>query len=633
MDINQKISNSFTSDEFFNRNSHLDLSYLKKNSAEIPGEVWNIGKNQGIPDDESILSILREFKESKLVEILGSKIFVVGCGSTGKTSIIGAMQGKIPSTNVAPTDGVNISSMGVGDDNLKISFWDFGGQDQYLNTHRFLFSKSSVVLYVWKPKEGSPESDNFTHEYWLDYINLLGNGSKIIIVSTHKDILSGKISNGVVNRFKKSIFGQVAVSSTTLEGVDELKSMILECKKSFSGGKKEMVPEKFKTIIDLIIKKSNLVPIMRKNDLFQELMKNFKYPIGVYNYIIELMDKIGTVLLIRDFIVLDVNWLNSIFTMIITADPNKKHYVDDGYLHHEKLPWEKIIEKSPKLLTQKFILELLYELSIAIPIKNNNLISLIPARLPLFDGSLLDYNCIGIFKLVSERFQKLKMPYGLSNTWVSHEKVLPLLNFKKGYNFNDATFLYEKKILVLWCKTDGFVKIYVNQECKDPQFISNALKFCLETMRSCNELWDEAFKLVECIPCQFKDCCGQIRKDIFERSPICNECGQEFSHSIKKYYEGKPDIKPDIKQDIKTNINTNINTYSESYIKMKTWKIKDVLLWINSLTGLSKNYSTLFQQNEINGRLLFNLYPDDLDFVDNQADREKIYESVELLKK
>ena len=102
---------------------------------------------------------------------------LIGANGAGKTSLVKRIRGEKFSKSEPQTHGINIHDWGVkvGDKDIDVHFWDFGGQEIMHATHQLFLSKRSLyVLVVDTRKEDNTE-------YWLKHIKSFGGDSPVLI--------------------------------------------------------------------------------------------------------------------------------------------------------------------------------------------------------------------------------------------------------------------------------------------------------------------------------------------------------------------------------------------------------------------------------------------------------------------
>ena len=67
--------------------------------------------------------------------------------------------------------------------------WDFAGQELYYATHHFFLSRNSVNVIVFDCTQSSDEN---RLPFWLNTIQAMASGSRIIFVGTFVDKLKKK---------------------------------------------------------------------------------------------------------------------------------------------------------------------------------------------------------------------------------------------------------------------------------------------------------------------------------------------------------------------------------------------------------------------------------------------------------
>lgn len=165
---------------------------VSKNSRNInpPYEILNLGKN------DFFLYLRQLDYENKLnldpyynKEI---KVVLVGNSYSGKSTFLNYLKTKrfkkgLPSTHWLVTE--ELKNIKIGKEELKLRFFDFGGQDYYHDTHKMFFSSDSIYLLLWDEKsnflgkikddrnDSNEEIDIFPLEYWLDSIKIFAKKS------------------------------------------------------------------------------------------------------------------------------------------------------------------------------------------------------------------------------------------------------------------------------------------------------------------------------------------------------------------------------------------------------------------------------------------------------------------------
>jgi internalin A len=65
---------------------------------------------------------------------------------------------------------------------MRLSMWDFGGQEIYHATHQFFLTDQSLFVLVWNARAGW---EHGRVRYWLDLISARAPNAPIILVATH----------------------------------------------------------------------------------------------------------------------------------------------------------------------------------------------------------------------------------------------------------------------------------------------------------------------------------------------------------------------------------------------------------------------------------------------------------------
>lgn len=183
------------------RNSNIEIKNsswekkcisVSKNNRNInpPYEILNLSKN------DFFLYLRQLDYESKLnldpyynKEI---KIVLVGNSYSGKSTFLNYLKTKrfkkgLQSTHWLVTE--ELKNIKIGKEELKLRFFDFGGQDYYHDTHKMFFSSDSIYMLLWDEgsnflgkikddrNDSNEEIDVFPLEYWLDSIKIFAKKS------------------------------------------------------------------------------------------------------------------------------------------------------------------------------------------------------------------------------------------------------------------------------------------------------------------------------------------------------------------------------------------------------------------------------------------------------------------------
>jgi len=156
--------------------------------ADPPVEIVKKGKR-------AIENYFAEIQQRDSVLFLESKLLLVGSGDVGKTTLMK----KLKDNDFVVTPGTEDTTRGIDIQpwqlscpfsdgqvhDVKIHFWDFGGQDILHATHQFFLTKRSLYLFVWDPRK---EEETRSFDYWLNAVKLFGSGSPLIMVMNKADV-------------------------------------------------------------------------------------------------------------------------------------------------------------------------------------------------------------------------------------------------------------------------------------------------------------------------------------------------------------------------------------------------------------------------------------------------------------
>lgn len=146
---------------------------------------------------DAIKSYWTQERASGMDYLSEAKLLIVGEAGAGKTTLAkkilhpsyplnvgeGSTQGIAvlswrfaSAVRIAEADGERVLER-----DFRVNIWDFGGQEIYHSTHQFFLTKRSV--YVLVSDERKEDTD---FRYWLEVVNLLSDGSPLIIVQNRK---------------------------------------------------------------------------------------------------------------------------------------------------------------------------------------------------------------------------------------------------------------------------------------------------------------------------------------------------------------------------------------------------------------------------------------------------------------
>ena len=156
--------------------------YLPDNPFENP-PVEIVKKSR-----EAVLTYFKSLEGEKrpLNEV---KVLLVGDGGAGKTSLVKRLIGEEFDGNEYQTQGINIKEWRFKDKDkdkdkdkeIKVNFWDFGGQEIMHATHQFFLSKRSLYILVLDSRRDEKA------EYWLKHIRSFGGDSPVLVVLNRFD--------------------------------------------------------------------------------------------------------------------------------------------------------------------------------------------------------------------------------------------------------------------------------------------------------------------------------------------------------------------------------------------------------------------------------------------------------------
>jgi hypothetical protein len=217
-----------------------DILRLERLSSLTFGEFGqNVSKELVVPPPEIAAQGLDAIKrywvqqrDAGVDYLAEAKLLIVGESGAGKTSLAKKILDPGYQLDAAEdsTEGIDVlawqfpASIRVrdqgGKENLlqrdfRVNIWDFGGQEIYHSTHQFFLTKRSVYVLVTDERK---EDTDF--EYWLDIVNLLSDGSPLLIVRNHKQKRQHGTDFGALRQRYPNLFGPLELDLADNSGLD-----------------------------------------------------------------------------------------------------------------------------------------------------------------------------------------------------------------------------------------------------------------------------------------------------------------------------------------------------------------------------------------------------------------------------
>jgi internalin A len=160
--------------------------------------------------------------------ILEAKVILVGWGAVGKTSLRRRLVDGTFNESEEKTHKIEITPwrVKVGQDDVKLHIWDFGGQEIMHATHQFFLTKRSLYVLVLVGREkvqGAQEA-----EYWLRLIQSFGGGSPVLVVLNKQHTTPFDLNRQSLVEKYPFIKGFVQTDCQPEQNLDTLRKRILE---------------------------------------------------------------------------------------------------------------------------------------------------------------------------------------------------------------------------------------------------------------------------------------------------------------------------------------------------------------------------------------------------------------------
>ncbi|HEX5405781.1 MAG TPA: COR domain-containing protein [Pseudonocardiaceae bacterium] len=159
-----------------------------------------------------------------------SKLLVVGEGGVGKTSLVKALAADEHDPDEPSTHGLMIRDVRIDhpsrpDVRMRLSTWDFGGQQIYHATHQFFLTNRSLFVLLWNSRLGWEQGKL---HYWLDIISARAPESPIVLVATHIHDRPVDLPLAELRAKYPMIVASVQVDNASRAGVADLRGLLAE---------------------------------------------------------------------------------------------------------------------------------------------------------------------------------------------------------------------------------------------------------------------------------------------------------------------------------------------------------------------------------------------------------------------
>jgi internalin A len=156
------------------------------------------------------------------------KLIVVGDGEVGKTSLVRALAGQSHDAEEPTTHGMRVQEVALEHPvepgvEMRLSAWDFGGQQVYHATHQFFLTRDCVLVLVWNARAGW---ERCRLRYWLDLITARAPHARILLVATHGADRAPVMPPSEFLAGYPQVTGRFTVDCKTGAGVAELRQEV-----------------------------------------------------------------------------------------------------------------------------------------------------------------------------------------------------------------------------------------------------------------------------------------------------------------------------------------------------------------------------------------------------------------------
>ena len=313
------------------------------------------------------------------------KMMLVGRGSAGKTSLVERLIRNAFNKEQESTTGIALQDWKLpcpGGDPVTVHVWDFAGQVIAHATHQFFLSARSVYVLVLTAREDSQREDA---EYWLRLIRAFGSEdgttSKVLVALNKWATAPVRLDREALREKYPFIVGFMETDCETGQGIAELKAKLAEIIGSDVGVRektgadyfqvKEALRQRWKeqqtNYIDYSVYEEVCASVGVTDKERQRSMARNLHRLGLaLNY--------GDDERLRDTTVLNPHWVTDGIYLLLREAPNER----------AELSLEAACRRLPKEDARRvmFLIRLMQKYDLAFPLKEDELLWLVPQALP-----------------------------------------------------------------------------------------------------------------------------------------------------------------------------------------------------------------------------------------------------------
>lgn len=390
---------------------------------------------------------------------------------------------------------------------IKINFWDFGGQEILYSTHQFFLTKRSIYLLVWEPRSDT-EIESF--EYWLNIIKRLSSNSPVIVVMNKADVRIKQIDEDSLKRKFPDILNFHQVSCLTKEGIPLLVQSIKQAI-SLLPHIGDRLPSSWDKI------RYKLQELNRDYITYQE----FESLCGFNddektNYLSSYLNDLGDIIHFqKDFhlkhlVIINPHWLTeAIYTLIHSLEVQKslgkfKAGNLENLLNKQKYPWDKHLE----------IITLMEKFEICFKIVGSDNQYIIPSLLPAQPPKTKVVEAIFKEEALRADFQYSFLPSGIIERLICKMNSFIYSNnfWKYGVILHDEN---EKAVLIL-NSVEKIIQLRVTGELKAPLF--QVIQHNLDDIHKSLNLKDKDVNVL--LACNCSECSHSKNPSLFNKTTL-----------------------------------------------------------------------------------------------------------------